>query len=112
MMMKRFLAVAVLILAAACSDDSTGPEVSTASIVIKNRMSSPIAFVYIADCAVNTWGNDRLGANEVIGTTQDRAFSVEPGCWDVRVETLDNRFAEQAAIEVDAGQRFEFTVTN
>lgn len=95
---------------AACGDSGTGPDTTT--IVVLNRSASVIGWVYIADCAVSTWGNDRLGTDEVINPNADRTFAVEPGCWDIRVETLDLLFAEESAVELKRGDVYRYTVTN
>jgi hypothetical protein len=107
--LARVLLLSLVVSAAACGDDDGGPP-EQASITVQNRSAQTIAFVFIADCAVATWGNDRLGATEVIAPNANRAFSVDPGCWDARAETAGGSAVERAAIELDEGENFNWTI--
>lgn len=89
--------------------NSTGPE-KNPEIIFRNRTASTYNAIYIAACANPTWGTNRL-QGAVILPNADRAFEVEPGCWDVRGETTDNKYVEFHAIELKSG-KYTVTATN
>ncbi len=91
--------------------DSTSPDITTGTIVVKNRSTQVIEFVQITHCNSGTWGDDRLLPSEVVAEDQDRTFLVEPGCWDLRVQTNDLRTSEKLANQVADHQTFVWTVT-
>lgn len=79
-------------------------------IVFRNRTASVYNAVYIKACANTVWGANRLNG-EVILQNTNRTFQVEPGCWDLRAETTNNRYVEFMAIEVTSGT-YTLTATN
>ncbi len=106
----RLLGLALFVSTALACSDSTGPE--STSILVRNRASLSVDFLYISDCSAAFWGNDRLGASEVILPGRDRSFAVDPGCWDVQAEFSNGFVAEEFAIELSRGRTYELTLTN
>ncbi|MGH7461173.1 MAG: hypothetical protein ACREMA_09105 [Longimicrobiales bacterium] len=115
--MKRSSILIALAAALAACSETTGPSNVLGGgkgppvIVVQNRTPSAIATVFISACSVTTWGANWLGSSETIGQNADRPFTVSAGCWDLRVETADQRYVERMGTAVAAGDRFPFTVT-
>lgn len=59
----------------------------TPVIRLENSTSNIVNNVYASATSTNSWGNDRLGANEVIQAGGNREFQLPPGecMYDVRV---------------------------
>jgi hypothetical protein len=105
--MKKHLAVAVAFSASlmGCMTES-----EETKIVFRNRTASIYNAIFITACANTSWGSNRLNG-AVIMPNGDRSFDVEPGCWDVRGETTNDKYVEFSAIEVTSG-KYEVTATN
>ena len=98
----RALVVPALIasLAVACDDD---PVASSPDIIVENASAVSISQVFIRDCPVKFWGENRLETNEVIPAGERRSFGVEVGCIDVLILFDDQRTRDRHGIEVPGG---------
>lgn len=93
-----------------CVDDA--PETPSITITIDNQSSFSIMYVYIKEASVDSWGDNRLGTLETIGTGETRSFTVEmEGEIEVGVDTLTFD-AESGVQTVADGERYTFTVTD
>ena len=64
---------------------STEPNSDT-QIIVVNTTGEPILAVRYSPCDNDQWGEDQLDVEEDILDGQQRAFNIDPGCYDVRVE--------------------------
>ena len=112
MTIRGFVLVLMLLTGIVGCTTSTGPEENIAMIYIHNRTSSAVEHVQIADCATNSIATHRFGSNDVFQPNTIRAFAVTPGCWNLRVEAGEGRFAERSAIQLDRSGTFEWTLTD
>lgn len=100
---RRFTAALVMMTLAACGDSSTGPSAQTA-LVVENASPQTIYIVNFGPCTDPTWGPDRLGATETIAAGAERSWTVQPGCYDVRVKTEAGN-AEWYGLEIERGKQ-------
>jgi len=61
-----------------------------ASITLVNQGDETICFVYISPSSSDEWGEDQLGALEVIDPGEQRTFEVEPGTYDLMATDCDD----------------------
>ncbi len=101
--MKRlWLVIGIVLLALACSlTDNGGAEVTAVvepeepatqggvEITVENYTPEDICYVQISPSGDQSWGDDRLDSNEVIGVDDWRSFSFPAGTYDVRVLNCD-----------------------
>src|SRR3990170_268563 len=57
---------------------------------LDNQSGQTICYVYISPTTNSEWGDDLLGATEVIETGQTRNFTVSAGDYDLRADTCDS----------------------
>jgi hypothetical protein len=98
--MRRFifglLASSVMLLSAFPMRASAAPH----DFTVYNGMTQSIEYVNISPPDDTTWGDDWLGASEVIGTGDSRTFSVALGCLeDVRVTFMDHTQKEYRSFD-------------
>ncbi len=65
------------------------PERSMVQLTLTNRSDWNVCYVYISPPDESTWGDDWLGAEEIIKQGQERIFQIQPGIYDVRAENCD-----------------------
>jgi hypothetical protein len=58
-------------------------------ITVVNRSPDDVCYVMISESDLETWGEDRLGAEETIEPGANRVFGLDAGTYDVRLETCD-----------------------
>ncbi len=68
----------------------------TATVVLVNNTDADVCYVYISPVESDDWGEDWLGAEEVVGSRESREFTVPAGNYDMRADdcghyTLDQR---------------------
>ena len=63
---------------------STMIKEASAELHVSNQSSYAIHFVYLSPCGSERSFVDVLGPEEVILPGAQRAFDVDPGCWDLR----------------------------
>lgn len=88
------------------------PEPNTTAsgqINVQNTSGETILFLYISSCSSSSWGADRLGTN-VLPSGQSLSFTVSPGCYDLRAESLYN-YAEQHSVSVPSGGTFRWILS-
>ena len=56
------------------------------SIVVRNNSGSTICFVNFSSTSDSSWGGDQLGSSETIGPGLSRAWNVNAGSYDVRLQ--------------------------
>ena len=59
---------------------------ATATLTLRNTSSSAVCFVYLPAVPWSTWGDDWLGASEVISPGGTRVFNVPAGDYDLRAD--------------------------
>ncbi len=67
------------------------PAAGASQLVIVNQSAVPLCIVKISPTTSNEWGPDRLGRDEMIMPNTQRAWQVQPGAYDVRVEDCQGR---------------------
>ncbi len=87
------------------------PVVSTGTLTVANESQEAVFFVYIAPCAANSWGNDQLGASEVIVSGASRRWVVDAGCYDVRAELSTGTAAEWRSVQLSRGGTQQLRIT-
>ena len=65
---------------------------------------------------VPVWGPDKLADGEVIADGAEKSFTADAGCWDLRVDYIDNagpadRGPELLGVDLDAAYRRYLTGT-
>lgn len=103
------LAAGALALLTTACDDITG---LGEGILVENESGVSITQVFIRDCDSSSWGNDRLGAEEVIAPNDSREFDVGDGCYDLRAIFLTGGATERHDVEVIDGEQFVWTIDN
>ncbi len=58
----------------------------SASLTLVNNSGQDICYVYISPSTESTWGDDWLGASEIIASGDSRTFYLEPGTYDMKAE--------------------------
>lgn len=91
------LIAAALSLGCGGDDGMTNPD-NPATIRIQNNMIGPVIFVFFRSCGSFQWGEDRLGETERIEPGDDREWTVEAGCWDLRADVLNAPAGEATEI--------------
>lgn len=96
--------LALVILACTCSDVSNitgggttgggttgGGGDGSATITLVNNSGSTVCYVFISPNTETTWGEDWLGATEVISNGDSRVFTgITPGVYDLRADDCSN----------------------
>ena len=101
------VALLAAVVFAGCSSEPN----SDTQIVVVNATGETIFGVFYSDCDDPQWGDDRLDEEEDIATATERAFNVDPGCYDIRVD-FDESGLDQVTLlnqEIDEGEILEFT---
>ena len=80
-----------------CDDEPVG---SNPDLIVENAASVSISQVYIRDCPVKFWGENRLDDNEVIAAGERRPFNVGAGCYDLLVYFSTDRTTDRHNLEV------------
>lgn len=108
MRISRWVATLFLVLLfSACSSEPN----SDTQIVVVNTTGETIFRVFYSDCEDPQWGDDRLDDDEVIENAEERAFNVDPGCYDIRAD-FDLNGVDQVTLlnqVIDEDQIFEWT---
>ncbi len=75
---------------------------NTVQLYLKNQSTSNLCFVYISSVTATEWGEDWLGAKEVVrATTGERIFFVPSGDYDLLARDCDgNTLAEERDVAV------------
>ncbi|MDY6874988.1 MAG: hypothetical protein SWK90_02120 [Chloroflexota bacterium] len=81
-----------------------------ATLTLSNNSGVGVCYVYISPSDSTSWGDDWLGAEEVIASGDSRTFQVPMGTYDLLAEDCDrNALAEE--YEVDLSVALEWTLT-
>ena len=78
-----------------------------------NTGRDTVLALFASRCEERNWGSDRLGANEVIGPGQKRAFNFSDGsscCFDLRARFKDN--AKRDLMNVDVCRLTHWSVSH
>lgn len=65
-------------------------EAEDATLVLANTINESVCYVYISPSGSGAWGDDWLGATEVILPDTLRVFTLAPGDYDVLAEDCDH----------------------
>ena len=86
------------------------PAPETVSFTVYNDSAVVVCYVFISPVEEGEWGEDWLGASEVIGTGESRTFEVPPGVYDLRAVDCDSN---EIAVEweVDIAQDTTWTIS-
>ncbi len=104
--MKRSLrlsiVVTLMLVSLACSGlpGGGGSSTSGVDITIENQSPDEICYVLISPSSDDSWGDDRLGGDEVVEPGDSRVFNMPDDTYDIRVETCDEA-AMATAWEID-----------
>ena len=82
------------------------------AVMLVNQTNQSINYVYVSSCSSNSWGQDQLGASEVVPSGSSRSFTMTPGCWDLKATLADGREVEERQVYVSAGAARTWTVSN
>lgn len=118
-----WLALAVLLVSTlACAIPGTGggggggggggTSGGTSLTVINSTSSTTICYVYISPTTESTWGDDWLGATEVISPGDRRTFDgITPGDYDLRADDCShNSLAERRGEHLEGSS--EWTISD
>lgn len=104
-------AVLVAVLSTGCKSGMAPEECTGTCIVVENRSASQtIEFVNFSSCSDQSWGSDRLTGS--LDPGEQRAWSVEPGCWDIRAgwESGGTTCSSSASgVDITSGQTYVLT---
>lgn len=106
---KGWLAVLLVVLVAACSDNN---DPGDTSLTIENESGVTIAIVNFSDCDDPEWGEDRLDDDEFLEDGESKTFDVDAGCYDIRVIFVGGASETQLDNQIDDGEEFVYTVTD
>jgi hypothetical protein len=106
---KGWLAVLLVVLVAACSDNN---DPGDTSLTIENESGTTIAIVNFSDCDDPEWGEDRLDDDEFLEDGESKTFDVDEGCYDIRVIFVGGASETQLDNQIDDGEEFVYTVTD
>jgi hypothetical protein len=117
---RNVVAIAGLLLAAACGKGPTEPHgdpplddpqpVETA-IKIQNNSQYTVVDIYFSSCSAGSWGEDRYAG--AMGPGESQTFeNVSPGCYDIKAVTSGSLVAEFRNQTVSTGQTTTVAVTN
>lgn len=101
------VALLAAVVFAGCSSEPN----SDTQIVVLNATGETIFRLFYSDCEDPQWGEDRLDEDEVIENAEERAFNVDPGCYDIRAD-FDLNGQDQVTLlgqEIDENTIFEWT---
>lgn len=91
-----FVAVALSVFVAACSDSPTAPIQmfdNPSQVRVTNNLLGPVIFFQVRPCGTTQWGEDLLDPIDPIAGTiqpsQSKEFTVEAGCYDLRARHLE-----------------------
>lgn len=121
--LRSLAAVLVVGVALAACGDSTGPDDNgggsgggTATLRIGHdsdpAIYGSIWYVYFSKCSDPNWGDDRLGASEVINLGQTRSWTIDAGCWDMKVEFQHGRVETKFDVQIAAGELYSWNIMN
>lgn len=94
--LRRYAAFGLLLLilvipALACgSSDGGSTTTSGPSVTVINDSSEAICYLYISLSSEDTWGDDRLGSAEVLGTGDSKTVSLSAGTYDMLATDCDD----------------------
>ncbi len=78
-----------------------------ATITLINNSDQDICYVYISPTTSDEWGEDWLGAVEIVGPGEQRTFEVDPGTYDMMATDCDdNEIDTQWEVEVTTSYRW------
>ena len=97
---RVMLAAALLAATGTGCDD---PVENSGDIIVENASAVSISQVYIRDCPIKFWGDNRLEDTEVIPPGGQHRFGVEAGCFDLLVYFQTERTVDRHNIEVASG---------
>ncbi len=109
-MTSRALLVLPAALAATLAVGCDDPVESSPDIIVENASSVSITQVFIRDCPIKFWGENRLDAGEVIRPSDRRRFGVGAGCFDVLLYFDTRRTIDLHNVEVPSGEAFVWKV--
>ncbi len=67
-------------------DDGTAPAGGDGTLTVVNNSDVAICYVYISPTTASTWGDDQLGASEMIRTGDTRIWNLDPDRYDVLLQ--------------------------
>lgn len=70
-------------------------------LVLENRSSAKICYVYISPETNDSWGDDWMGLQESLESGESRVFFLKPGKYDLMAQDCDEAtLAEEYAVEI------------
>jgi hypothetical protein len=76
-------------------------------VTVNNALTTPICYVRMSPSEAENWGQDRLGAQEVIAAGDSRVFTLPGSTYDLLLEDCDlNPLAEQYGLDFTTGGTF------
>lgn len=85
-------------------------EPSLPTITLNNQSSQTVCYVYISPVTDEYWGNDWLGASEVIRPGGSRLFKVDAGRYDLRAEDCErSALSVQWDVNIETGHHYTWS---
>jgi serine/threonine protein kinase len=82
--------------------------VEGAKLILENRASLAICYLYVTPDSSDGWGPDQLGEDNVVDSGEDFTLTdIPPGTYDLRAESCEGKSAEHQDAEIET----EFTWT-
>ena len=81
----------------------------SASLNVINRASNSLHYFYASSCSDGRWGPDQLGT-ETIPSGTSHAFSMTPGCWDLRATFADGQEVERRGVQLASNASLDWTI--
>lgn len=109
------LAAAVGLGVAGCGEETEPLPTGEGVIKFVNQSGEPILSAFYDLCVVPVWGPDKLADAETIADGAEKSFTADAGCWDLRVDFIDNagpadRGPELLGVDLDDGETFTWTI--
>ena len=99
-----------MLVASGC-DDGASPDLEDPDgVVVENVGDVMVTGVFIRDCPIKFWGEDRLPEGVAIAPGSSREFPIGAGCYDLQVWFADQRTMDVHNVEVPPGERYVWTV--
>lgn len=87
--MLRSLLLLLLLTAAACATTRAPRDQNSASLVLLNRTSEDVCFIYLSPVDADSWGDDVLDSGS-IPPGRARRVHLPVGEWDMRTENCQH----------------------
>ncbi len=82
-----------------------------ASVTLINETAEDVCYVFISSAGADSWGEDWLGAEDLVQTDEQIQFELEPGVYDFQARDCeDNILSEDFDIPIESGELIEWPI--